>query len=254
MGEEKREQIKYALVTGGSRGIGRAICVQLAKDTDYHILINYQSNKEAAEETLREVKSVGGQGELLPFDVVDAGSVIASLDQWQENHKESIIEVIVNNAGITRDNLILRMTPEDFQSVIDVNLTGTFNCMKLASRMMAKKRSGKIISISSIVGLHGNVGQTNYAASKAGVIGMTKTLAKELAGRNVTVNAIAPGFIRTAMTDQLNDDIKESLLSTIPMKKFGESEDVAKVAAFLASEDADYITGQVISVDGGMNI
>lgn len=241
---------KKALITGGNTGIGKVIAQTIAED--YDIAVNYISQEEEAEDLKKELEEKGAEVLLLKADVSSFDECTEMFDRIKKEWGG--LDLLVNNAGITRDNLILRMTPEDFQSVIDVNLTGTFNCMKLASRMMAKKRSGKIISISSIVGLHGNVGQTNYAASKAGVIGMTKTLAKELAGRNVTVNAIAPGFIRTAMTDQLNDDIKESLLSTIPMKKFGESEDVAKVAAFLASEDADYITGQVISVDGGMNI
>lgn len=241
---------KKALITGGNTGIGRVIAQTLGGD--YDIAINYVAQEEKAESLKKELEDKGAEVLLLKADV----SNFDECTEMFENIKNTWggLDLLVNNAGITRDNLILRMTPEDFQAVIDVNLTGTFNCMKLASRMMSKKRSGKIISITSIVGLHGNVGQTNYAASKAGVIGMTKTLAKELAGRNVTVNTIAPGFIRTAMTDQLKDDIKEGLLSTIPLKKFGEARDVAKACAFLASEDADYITGQVLSVDGGMNI
>ncbi|MDO5649345.1 MAG: 3-oxoacyl-[acyl-carrier-protein] reductase [Gallicola sp.] len=241
---------KKALITGGNTGIGKVVAQTLG--SQYDIAINYISQEEEAILLKKELEEKGAEVLLLKADVSSFDDCQAMFDEIKEAWGG--LDLLVNNAGITRDNLILRMTPEDFQAVIDVNLTGTFNCMKLASRMMSKKRSGKIISISSIVGLHGNVGQTNYAASKAGVIGMTKTLAKELAGRNVTVNAIAPGFIRTAMTDQLKDDIKEGLLATIPMKKFGESEDVAKAVAFLASEDADYITGQVLSVDGGMNI
>lgn len=241
---------KKALITGGNTGIGRVIAQTLGGD--YDIAINYVAQEEEAESLKKELEDKGAQVLLLKADVSNFDECTEMFDEIKNTWGG--LELLVNNAGITRDNLILRMTPEDFQAVIDVNLTGTFNCMKLASRMMSKKRSGKIISITSIVGLHGNVGQTNYAASKAGVIGMTKTLAKELAGRNVTVNAIAPGFIRTAMTEQLKDEIKEGLLSTIPLKKFGEARDVAKACAFLASEDADYITGQVLSVDGGMNI
>lgn len=241
---------KKALITGGNTGIGKVIAETLAEE--YDIAINYISQEEEAENLKKELEEQGAAVLLIKADVSNFDDCTKMFDEIKSTWGG--LDLLVNNAGITKDNLILRMTPEDFQGVIDVNLTGTFYCMKLASRMMSKKRRGKIISITSIVGLHGNIGQTNYAASKAGVIGMTKTLAKELAGRNVTVNAIAPGFIRTAMTDQLKDEIKEGLLSTIPMKKFGEAKDVAKVCAFLASEDADYITGQVLSVDGGMNI
>lgn len=242
---------KKVLITGGNTGIGKTI-VETLGDKGYDIAINYISQEEEAESLKKDLEQKGAEVLLLKGDVSKFEDCENMFDEIKEAWGQ--LDVLVNNAGITKDNLILRMTPEDFQAVIDVNLTGSFNCMKLASRMMSRKRSGKIISISSIVGLHGNVGQTNYAASKAGVIGMTKTLAKELAGRNVTVNAIAPGFIKTAMTEALNNDIKEALLSTIPMKKFGEGKDVANAVAFLASPDADYITGQVISVDGGMNI
>jgi 3-oxoacyl-[acyl-carrier protein] reductase len=249
MGEEKREQIKYALVTGGSRGIGRAICVQLAKDTDYHILINYQSNKEAAEETLREVKSVGGQGELLPFDVVDAGSVIASLDQWQENHKESIIEVIVNNAGITRDGLFMWMKPEDWNSVINTSLNGFFNVTNHLIQKLLVNKYGRIINMVSVSGVKGTAGQTNYSAAKGALVAATKALAQEVAKRNVTVNAVAPGFISTDMTADLDE---KELKKMIPANRFGKSEEVAHLVSFLASEKSSYITGEVININGGI--
>lgn len=249
MGEEKREQIKYALVTGGSRGIGRAICVQLAKDTDYHILINYQSNKEAAEETLREVKSVGGQGELLPFDVVDAGSVIASLDQWQENHKESIIEVIVNNAGITRDGLFMWMKPEDWNSVINTSLNGFFNVTNYLIQKLLVNKYGRIINMVSVSGVKGTAGQTNYSAAKGALVAATKALAQEVAKRNVTVNAVAPGFISTDMTADLDE---KELKKMIPANRFGKSEEVAHLVSFLASKKSSYITGEVININGGI--
>lgn len=249
MGEEKREQIKYALVTGGSRGIGRAICVQLAKDTDYHILINYQSNKEAAEETLREVKSVGGQGELLPFDVVDAGSVIASLDQWQENHKESIIEVIVNNAGITRDGLFMWMKPEDWNSVINTSLNGFFNVTNHLIQKLLINKYGRIINMVSVSGVKGTAGQTNYSAAKGALVAATKALAQEVAKRNVTVNAVAPGFISTDMTADLDE---KELKKMIPANRFGKSEEVAHLVSFLASKKSSYITGEVININGGI--
>ncbi len=249
MGEEKREQIKYALVTGGSRGIGRAICVQLAKDTDYHILINYQSNKEAAEETLREVKSVGGQGELLPFDVVDAGSVIASLDQWQENHKESIIEVIVNNAGITRDGLFMWMKPEDWNSVINTSLNGFFNVTNHLIQKLLVNKYGRIINMVSVSGVKGTAGQTNYSAAKGALVAATKALAQEVAKRNVTVNAVAPGFISTDMTADLDE---KELKKMIPANRFGKSEEVAHLVSFLASKKSSYITGEVININGGI--
>jgi len=249
MGEEKREQIKYALVTGGSRGIGRAICVQLAKDTDYHILINYQSNKEAAEETLREVKSVGGQGELLHCDVVDAGSVIASLDQWQENHKESIIEVIVNNAGITRDGLFMWMKPEDWNSVINTSLNGFFNVTNYLIQKLLVNKYGRIINMVSVSGVKGTAGQTNYSAAKGALVAATKALAQEVAKRNVTVNAVAPGFISTDMTADLDE---KELKKMIPANRFGKSEEVAHLVSFLASEKSSYITGEVININGGI--
>lgn len=249
MGEEKREQIKYALVTGGSRGIGRAICVQLAKDTDYHILINYQSNKEAAEETLREVKSVGGQGELLPFDVVDSGSVIASLDQWQENHKESIIEVIVNNAGITRDGLFMWMKPEDWNSVINTSLNGFFNVTNHLIQKLLINKYGRIINMVSVSGVKGTAGQTNYSAAKGALVAATKALAQEVAKRNVTVNAVAPGFISTDMTADLDE---KELKKMIPANRFGKSEEVAHLVSFLASKKSSYITGEVININGGI--
>ena len=227
MGEEIGKLRKFALVTGGSRGIGRAICIQLAKDTDYHILINYQSNKQAAEETLREVISIGGQGELIPFDVVDADSVISSLDQWQENNKEAIIEVIVNNAGINRDGLFMWMKPEDWNAVINTSLNG-FVTNHLIQKLLVNKY-GRIINMVSLSGVKGTAGQTNYSAAKGAVVAATKALAQEVAKRNVTVNAVAPGFIATDMTADLDE---KELKKMIPANRFGKVEEVAHLVSF----------------------
>ncbi len=242
---------KVALVTGAGKGIGKVVAIELSK-SGYDIAINYRSNEQEALEVKKECEKNGAKAEIIKADV-------SKFEECENLFKEiknkfSKIDLLINNAGITKDNLIIRMSPEDFQDVINANLNSAFYCMKLASRIMMKQRSGKIISISSVVGLHGNPGQTNYSASKAGIIGMTKTLAKEFSSRNITVNAIAPGFIKTSMTDKLPEDIVNTMLENIPLGKFGNPEDIANTVMFLGSDSANYITGQVISVDGGMSI
>ena len=242
---------KTALVTGGSRGIGRAIAVALAKN-GATVIINYCGSLEAAKETEEIIKNNGGRAYLLQGDVASSSDVERLFAWIAENVKR--LDILVNNAGITRDNLILKMTDDEYNQVIDTNLKGVFYCLKHASRMMLKQRYGKIVNISSISGIHGNPGQVNYSAAKAGVIGMTKTLARELSSRNINVNAIAPGYINTDMTVHLKEEIKAKALETIPLKRFGEGEDIAEAVVFLASDKASYITGQVLSVDGGMGI
>lgn len=242
---------KIAFITGASRGIGKAIAISLAKDGIY-VIINYRNNEESAKEVLDEITNLGGNGEIIQGDISNFDESKEVIDKIvQECGK---IDIMVNNAGITRDQLLLRMTEEDFDSVINVNLKGTFNCIKNVTRSMMKKRSGKIINIASVVGLSGNIGQSNYAASKAGIIGLTKSVAREFASRGIQVNAVAPGFIETDMTNTLSDQVKDELLKRIPLNKLGKPEDVANVVSFLASDKADYITGQVITVDGGMTI
>lgn len=242
---------KFALVTGAGKGIGRTLAIEFAKE-GYSIGINYRSNDEEALEIKEICEKNGVKAILLKADV----SKFEECENIFKIIKDEFgkIDVLINNAGITKDNLIIKMSPEDFQDVININLNSAFYCMKLASRMMMKQREGKIINISSVVGLHGNAGQTNYSASKAGIIGMTKTLAKELSSRNINVNAIAPGFIKTSMTDKLTDEMVEKIKESIPLGKLGDPEDIANIALFLASDKANYITGQVISVDGGMSI
>lgn len=247
--EEKKEALKYALVTGGSRGIGRAVCIQLAKDTAYHILINYNSNKDAALETLKEVQAVGGAGEIIQFDVVNAQEVIAQLDLWHAEHKGAIIEVIVNNAGITKDGLFMWMKPEDWHNVINTSLNGFFNVTNYLIQKLLVNRYGRVINMVSVSGLKGTPGQTNYSAAKGAVIAATKALAQEVAKRNITVNAVAPGFIRTDMTGELDE---KELKKMIPVNRFGEAEEVAHVVSFLASEKSSYITGEVININGGI--
>lgn len=242
---------KVALVTGASRGIGRAIALALAAQ-GAAVVVNYNGSKERAQEVADTIKSQGGQASLYQCSV---GDFQACQEMIQHVIKEyGHLDILVNNAGITRDNLIMKMKEEDFDAVIETNLKGAFNTIRHSSRQMLKQRSGKIINITSVSGILGNAGQANYAASKAGVIGLTKTMARELASRGITVNAVAPGFVETEMTDVLKEEIKEAACSQIPLGKFGKPEDIANMVVFLASEKADYITGQVISVDGGMNI
>ena len=240
---------KIAIVTGGSRGIGKEICLKF-DSLGANLVINYIGDKTQAEDTKAECEKLGAKVALSEGDV----SKMADCEKLFQTAMDTFgrVDILVNNAGITRDNLLMRMSEEEFDAVIAVNLKGTFNCMKQAARPMMKQKYGKIINMASVVGVTGNAGQVNYAASKAGVIGMTKSMAKELANRGVTVNAIAPGFIRTAMTDVLSDDVKAEITRVIPMGVMGETEDVANLAAFLASDASRYITGQVINVDGGM--
>ncbi|SDM39215.1 3-oxoacyl-ACP reductase FabG [Kriegella aquimaris] len=240
---------KYALVTGGSRGIGRAICVQLAKDFDYKILINYNKNIEAAEQSLKQVEEAGGSGELLQFNVTDADAVKKGLDQWQDNHKEAVIEVIINNAGITKDGLFMWMSREDWSDVIDTSLNGFFNVTNHLIQKLLVNRYGRIVNLVSVSGLKGTPGQTNYSAAKGAIIAATKALAQEVAKRNVTVNAVAPGFIKTDMTSELNE---KELKKMIPSNRFGKPEEVAHLVSFLVSKNASYITGEVVNINGGI--
>lgn len=240
---------KVALVTGGTRGIGKQIAIKLAK-SGYNIALNYRKENENLAKTKNEIEALNVQCLCVQGDV-------SSFEDCENLAKKIIekmgsIDVLVNNAGITKDMLLMRMKEEDFRQVIDVNLVGTFNVTKNVIPYMMKVRTGRIINISSVVGVSGNAGQTNYAASKAGIIGFTKSLAKEVASRNILVNAVAPGFIETNMTDVLKDEIKEEISKSIPLKRIGTAEEVANVVEFLASEESAYITGQVIQVDGGM--
>ena len=240
---------KHAVVTGGGRGIGRAICLALAQ-AGADVVINYSGSEAAAQETAEACRAIGVQALTVKANVADETQAAALIDQGIK--ALGSVDILVNNAGITRDNLILRMRPADFSAVLDTNLKGAFFCMKAACRPMMKARFGRIINISSVVGLRGNAGQANYAASKAGLIGMSKSAAKELASRGITVNCIAPGFIDTAMTEVLSEGVKEKLLTQIPMARLGSAQDVAAAAVFFASEAASYVTGQVLCVDGGM--
>jgi 3-oxoacyl-[acyl-carrier protein] reductase len=247
--KNKEEKIKYALVTGGSRGIGKAICVQLAKDSEYNIIINYRGNKEAALDTLSQIEALGAKGELLQFDVANSEEVTTTLDNWHETNKNGVIEVIVNNAGITKDNLFMWMKREDWNSVIDTSLNGFFNVTNHLIQKLLVNRYGRIINMVSVSGLKGTAGQTNYSAAKGAVIGATKALAQEVAKRKITVNAVAPGFIASDMTTDLDEN---ELKKMIPVNRFGKVEEVAHLVSFLASDKASYITGEVLNINGGI--
>lgn len=240
-----------AVVTGGSRGIGRAIALELARQ-GANVIINYNGSAQKSEEVKREIEENGGTAEIMQCNVADFHGCEQFFQQIIEKYKR--VDILVNNAGVTRDGLLMKMSEEEFDTVIDTNLKGTFHCMRFVTRQMIKQRYGRVINISSVVGVAGNAGQANYAASKAGVIGLTKSAARELASRKITVNAIAPGFIETDMTKKLSDKVKEESIAKIPLGHYGKPEDIAGAVSFLASEQAGYITGQVIHVDGGMVI
>jgi 3-oxoacyl-[acyl-carrier protein] reductase len=240
---------KTAIVTGASRGIGAEIAKYLAKE-GARIAVNYSGSQSKAEEVVNEITANGGEAFAIQASVSDVESVSAMISETM--NRFGSIDILVNNAGITRDNLLMRMKENEWDDVINTNLKGVFLCTKAVTRQMMKQRSGRIINISSVVGVSGNAGQANYVAAKAGVIGLTKTTAKELASRNINVNAIAPGFITTEMTDELSEEVKNQMLTQIPLAKLGSPEDVAKAVVFLASEDSNYITGQTLHVNGGM--
>ena len=247
MAEQNKK--KVAIVTGASRGIGRSIALELAK-RDITVVINYNGSEERAKEVQKEIEENGGQAVIRQWNVSDYGACEEAVKAIAK--ELGSIDILVNNAGITKDGLLMGMSEADFDSVINVNLKGTFNMMRFVSRQMLRQRSGRIVSMASVVGIAGNAGQANYSASKAGIIGLTKSAAKELASRGITVNAIAPGMIETDMTADLADKVKDEMMKQIPLKRFGQAEDVANAAAFLVSDEAAYITGQVLHVDGGM--
>lgn len=240
---------KVALVTGGARGIGRATVIELAK-AGADVAINYAGSEEAAKQLAAEVEGLGRKTISIQTNVADSAAVGEMVKKVIEEFGH--IDILVNNAGITKDNLLMRMKEEEWDQVIAVNLKGVFNCIKAVTRQMMKQRSGRIINMSSVVGVMGNAGQANYVASKAGVIGLTKSTARELATRGITVNAIAPGFIETDMTSSLGDEVNKGILSQIPLGRMGQPEDIAKMVRFIASDEAGYVTGQIIHVDGGM--
>ncbi|MFJ7824986.1 3-oxoacyl-[acyl-carrier-protein] reductase [Psychrobacillus sp. NPDC096623] len=240
---------KSAIVTGASRGIGKDIALFLAKE-GAKVAVNYSGSKDRAEAVVEEIKAAGGEAFAIQANVDQADDVQNLISSTLEQFGS--VDILVNNAGITRDNLLMRMKEQEWDDVLNTNLKGVFLCTKAVTRQMMKQRAGRIINITSIVGVSGNAGQANYVAAKAGVIGLTKSSAKELASRNITVNSVAPGFITTDMTDALPEDIKNQMLSQIPLAKFGNPEDIAKAVAFLASDDANYITGQTLHVNGGM--
>ena len=239
---------KYALITGASRGLGKAIALRLAND-GFAVIINYQSNKEAAEDTLKQIQDAGGTGELLPFNVADPQAIEAALDSWSQAHPDDYISVLVNNAGIRQDNLMVFMQEEQWNNVLDTTLNGFFYITRRLLKDMMTHRNGRIINMASLSGLKGLPGQTNYSAAKGALIGATKALAQEVAARKVTVNAIAPGFIATDMTKELDE---AELKKLIPLGRFGKPEEVAALTSFLASDESAYITGQVISINGGL--
>lgn len=240
---------KTALVTGGSRGIGREIALELARE-GASVAVNFAGNEALALEVVSEIKALGRDAFAIQADVSNSEAVTemvkVSVDRFGK------LDILVNNAGITKDNLLMRMKESEWDDVININLKGVFLCTKAVTRQMMKQRSGRIINISSIVGVSGNPGQANYVAAKAGVIGLTKTTAKELSSRGITVNAVAPGFITTDMTDKLNEDVKSQMINQIPLARFGEPKDIARTVVFLASDDSSYMTGQTLHVDGGM--
>ncbi|MHA4765315.1 3-oxoacyl-[acyl-carrier-protein] reductase [Bacillus altitudinis] len=240
---------KTAVVTGASRGIGRSIAIDLAKK-GANVVVNYSGNEAKANEVVDEIKALGQQAFAVKADVSNAEEVQALMKQAVDTFGS--IDILVNNAGITKDNLLMRMKENEWDDVININLKGVFNCTKAVTRQMMKQRNGRIINVASVVGVCGNPGQANYVAAKAGVIGLTKTTAKELASRHITVNAVAPGFISTDMTDKLDENVQTEMLKQIPLARFGAPEDISNVVVFLASEGAGYITGQTIQVDGGM--
>lgn len=242
-------QGKTALVTGASRGIGKAIALSLA-EAGADVMINYAGSKAAAEETAEEIRKLGRKAETFQANVADPGQAEAMIKHAFDSFGK--LDILVNNAGIARDNLLIRMKEEEWDEVIDVNLKGVYNCLRAVARPMMKQRAGTIINISSVVGVIGNMGQVNYAAAKAGVIGMTKSAARELAARGITVNCVAPGYIETDMTDKLSDDVKKAMLGHIPLSRMGQAREVANVVRFLASDAASYMTGQTLHVDGGM--
>jgi len=241
--------MKCVLVTGGSRGIGSAICKKLAVESDYHILINYHSNQTAAEETLQEIQKLGATGEILAFDVANFEQVQNVLTQWQEANPEKLVEAIVNNAGITKDGLFMWMTPQDWNSVMNTSANGFFNVTQFFIQKMLRNKYGRIVNIVSVSGVKGTAGQTNYSAAKGAIVAATKALAQEVAKRNITVNAVAPGFIKTDMTSELDE---KELLKLIPVNRFGEAEEVADLVSFLISKKASYITGEIININGGI--
>jgi 3-oxoacyl-[acyl-carrier protein] reductase len=240
---------KVALVTGASRGIGRAIAISLA-EAGANVVVNYAGNESAAAEVAAHIHSLGRKAMTMKANVGNSTEVDAMVKQTLETFGQ--LDILVNNAGITRDNLLMRMKDEEFDEVINTNLKGVFNCVRSVTRTMMKQRSGRIINISSVVGALGNPGQANYVAAKAGVIGLTKSAARELASRGITVNAVAPGFITTDMTDKLSEEMRAQLLLQIPLARFGQPDDIAKTVLFLASDEASYITGQTLHIDGGM--
>lgn len=240
--------MKFALVTGGSRGIGKAICLEISK-LGYHVLINYRSNTEEAENTLNQIKENGGSGELMPFDVSNAEAIRTAIDQWKEKNPDAIIEVLVNNAGIRKDALIMWMKDEDWKGVLNTNLDSFYYITKHLVQDMIVNKYGRIVNVVSLSGIKGLPGQTNYSAAKGGVIAASKALAQEVAKKNVTVNCVAPGFITTDMTQELEEKDYKRI---IPMSRFGKAEEVAHVVSFLASPNASYVTGEVISVNGGL--